>query len=97
MNPDDDAPTWLTVQYLHYSCFADEPTRCTLRTPDEDSDVKDSDDEYQYNHPLHRQDQVKIQGVCKVTEELIRETLTTYNKEAIDWIKDHLHCESHAR
>ena len=62
----------------------------------EDSDVEDSDEEYQYNHPLPRQDQVEIQGVCEVTEELIRETLTTYNKDAIDWIKDHLHCESHA-
>lgn len=64
---------------------------------DEDVDEEDSDDDddleeaYQYDHPLPNHYQIEIEGVCVVTADLIRETLTTYNEDAIKWIKDHLH------
>jgi hypothetical protein len=38
--------------------------------------------------------QIEVQGVCAVTENLIKETLAMYNGDAIDWIMLHIGGES---
>jgi hypothetical protein len=44
---------------------------------------------------LPNQYQIKVQGVCVVTGNLIKETLATYNGDAIDWVKLHIGGEGH--
>ena len=55
---------------------------------EEDYEYKDYN--YQNEHILPDQYHIEIEGVCVVTDDLIRETLATYNEDAVDWIKLHL-------
>lgn len=59
-------------------------------TDEEDEELLDSQD------TRHAPDkwQVEVQGVCVVTEKVIKESLATYNGDAIDWIKLHIGGES---